>query len=533
MDLDHRPSGTFQFDDQHMRDLFEQCLAPSFICDTAGNILCSNQAAMPLCAGRRTHLSALFEMTQHEWQSSSKRVVMVKPPYQQYYKFRSQPLESNPIVWLVQVCPQINSFDNLNRELHRTLYCDSLTQLPNHQAWFERSRSDSSSPSALVLLKLNNMRTLNVQLSFSTGNELLQRISAGLVAELGADIKIYRFPGAKFLLVLTNPCLDLSIWMEHKLRSSLPEAISVADNGMVYLDWKCGGTYYCPSTLDQALLEECAIALGHCSAGSIFQVYQRQYSRIIAQRNHQQERIYEALDQHRLELWLQAQSSYEGNVVGYEGLARLIDADGNVMMPDDFLPYIDANNWHCWLSRQVWQQATQMLEHWPDQHSIVPLSINLAGPELLDDTFFSLMLHAYQQSPRLRKRLSIELTETSKVGQLSKTKQRLTILTELGVTVFIDDFGTGHASLAQLVDVSISALKIDRLFVSQVIHSPKHACIIKASVQLAQNLGLKVIAEGVENQQQLEALSSLGCVIFQGFLFSRPQPYHKLCANLY
>nr|WP_257721067.1 EAL domain-containing protein [Lacimicrobium alkaliphilum] len=170
------------------------------------------------------------------------------------------------------------------------------------------------------------------------------------------------------------------------------------------------------------------------------------------------------------------------------------------------------------------EKAVLLLENWPAGLPEVPLAVNLSGPELLDDVFYEKLLRRFSESLFLRDKLKLELTETSVLASHDETKKRLSSLANVGATIIIDDFGTGHASLSQLIDLSASVLKVDREFVDRIESSERHRKIVRMTLELANALKMQAIAEGVETEAQLSLLKQMGFTCFQGYYFGKPAP---------
>ena len=217
--------------------------------------------------------------------------------------------------------------------------------------------------------------------------------------------------------------------------------------------------------------------------------------------------------------------SLHGVTVGYEVLAILKEPkSGTVLQPFQFLPLVEENKWEVLFTQKIIDGTLALLDKWPSNLPKVPLAINLSGPELLSDLFYEKLLRRFSESPELGARLKLELTETSVLASHYETKRRLTSLANVGATIIIDDFGTGHASLSQLIDMSASVIKVDREFVERVETSERHRKIVKMTLDLAKSLDMQTIAEGVETQAQLRVLKDMGFNIFQGYLFGKPAP---------
>lgn len=409
-------------------------------------------------------------------------------------------------------------------------YLDPVTGFDCYRQWVRDYADYQSADYLLAVIKVGNLRSLNIRKSNAMGDWLLHSVARQLQQHLDPRTHFYRFRGARFMLMAPVAVGSQAQWAQ-QLLSILQSSQQLPDGEQAKIYWQIGITPMRAQASALELIDECDLALKQLAEESSWSIYHVNYRSGLLQYCQQQDRVLNALNEQHLELYLQPQTLANGVIVGYECLARLFDENGTLLLPDQFMAYIEEQNRYAELAKLVFRQATEMLQHWPPQAPCVPLSINLAGPELLDDDFFSGLKSRYQQSELLRRRLAIELTETSIFSHHQQTQQRLNELSQLGVALSIDDFGTGHASLAQLVDISVVALKIDQLFVSRVIDSEKHASIIRASIELARSLGLKVVAEGVETEEQLNALTALGCQIFQGFFFGRPTPLNQLQAS--
>ncbi|MFM2482109.1 EAL domain-containing protein [Celerinatantimonas sp. YJH-8] len=510
------------------QELFYHSRGVAFLCDPEGAILHFNSQAKLLLKqdpAIEHHISELFQRVPRARLFAPHGLSLQSVNTD--YRLKVEALEHHNAL-LVQ-CFMADS-EVLSVSQGRSYAVDPVTGLSDYHQWFSQYVQFQSPQNILAVVKINNLRNLNIQKGNEVGDWLLRRIARQLQLRLGDDFCCYRFTGAKILLM--GPLAEnteqqwvdqLAAILEQEPGQPLP------DGDHISIHWQAGLTHMREDATGLELLEECDIALNQSFQYLPWVWYRPQYRRVALQHSQQQELIYDALNQGRLKLFLQAQTLADGRIVGYECLARLFDVNGRMMSPAEFMPSVEECQWYSILARLVLAEASQLIDQWPktlDQD--IPLSINLAGPELLDDSFYQSLIQSYQRSPLLCRRLAIELTETSVCSHHTQTQQRLNQLSQLGVSIFIDDFGTGHASLAQLVSISVEALKIDRFFVERVIDSQKHASIIRASVELARSLGLKVVAEGVETVEQLNVLRSLGCQTFQGFLFSKPTPFNQL-----
>ncbi|GAA0347160.1 GGDEF domain-containing phosphodiesterase [Bowmanella denitrificans] len=512
------------------QEIFDNGGTASFFCDQHGTILQANQAARDLikqAGGQRNSLQQLFQFDEPLSANKKIRGKLKVPPHDHY---ELQPAS------LVHHKKQLIHCHNISQQdsFKRLYFLDSLTGLRNHNFWYERAFLRLKRPKALFLLKLTNLREVNIQHGLDIGDQLLIELTRQLRRKLPQQVHFYRFPGAKLMLAVPSELfhhIAPSSW----LTQQLPGFISLSINEGyldLLLDWRAGISQHRQGSPANLLMEECAIALSRTDSKHPVVEYEQIYSRSIHKNSLLRDKVKQYLDERALELWLQPQFNVQREVIGYEALARIRQqANQTVLTPQQFLPQIDQHDWHVQFSSQVLSKAIEMLSHWPPQLKAVPLAINLAGPEILDDNFYARLLRYYTESSMLRQRLELEITETSAMASHDETRKRLTCLAQLGVCVIIDDFGTGHASLSQLIDISASTLKIDREFINGIPHSQRHLKLVQATLELATKLNLQAIAEGVETNEQLDLLISMGCDRFQGYLLGKPMPLAYWTAN--
>ncbi|WP_333972027.1 EAL domain-containing protein [Alteromonas mediterranea] len=291
------------------------------------------------------------------------------------------------------------------------------------------------------------------------------------------------------------------------------------------LSWRVGHYHATREINVDAAAECCAIALSQSSELSPIVSFSVNTVKTIRENTQQKDNVKMLLDNGCLALYLQPQVDINGNIVGYEILARLKEPKtGTVLQPYQFLPLVEQNKWEVLFTQKIIDGTLELIKSWPAGLPPVPLAINLSGPELLSDLFYEKLLRRYSESPELGKRLKLELTETSVLASHNETKRRLMSLSNVGATIIIDDFGTGHASLSQLIDMSASIIKVDREFVERVETSERHRKIVKMTLDLAKSLEMQTIAEGVETRAQLSVLKDMGFKHFQGYLFGKPAP---------
>jgi diguanylate cyclase (GGDEF)-like protein len=245
-----------------------------------------------------------------------------------------------------------------------------------------------------------------------------------------------------------------------------------------------------------------------------------------------QEDLKRCIDRDELELHYQPLVDLASqSIVGFEALVRWRHPELGLLLPDQFIPLAEDSGFIVPLGRWVMRTACAQARGWQQtQASGEPLilSVNVSMRELTHADFVPTLAATLKESRLPPERLQVELTESVFIETLEPIRGRITALRKLGVTVCIDDFGTGYSSLGHLHRLPIDKIKIDRLFVRHLDEAPGNREILRTILSLASHLGLDVVAEGVESNEQLTTLRELACSYGQGFLFSRPVPSERI-----
>ena len=516
------------------QEIFNNGGTPSFFCDDKGRILQANKAARALLKRHNPdgeYIQDLFALSLPITRGVNQLASICNAPERE---FKLQPASLEHHKKQLIHCHDLSAskknmreFDAFKKQQFEKLYVNELTGLKNHHFWKKTESSESILNRHIVLLKLANLREVNLQYGYSQGDQLLLRAAALLQSELPTDVSIYQFPGAKFLFTLNTKHLAQKT-IEEYLARKLPSSMMIDSASAKVehpLSWRVGHYHATREVNVDAAAECCAIALSQSSELSPIVSFSVNTVKTIRENTQQKDNVKMLLDNGCLALYLQPQVDINGNIVGYEILARLKEPKtGTVLQPYQFLPLVEQNKWEVLFTQKIIDGTLELIKSWPAGLPPVPLAINLSGPELLSDLFYEKLLRRYSETPELGKRLKLELTETSVLASHNETKRRLTSLSNVGATIIIDDFGTGHASLSQLIDMSASIIKVDREFVERVETSERHRKIVKMTLDLAKSLEMQTIAEGVETRAQLSVLKDMGFKHFQGYLFGKPAP---------
>ena len=239
-----------------------------------------------------------------------------------------------------------------------------------------------------------------------------------------------------------------------------------------------------------------------------------------------------ALADHQFVLHYQPKIDVEtGATFGAEALVRWEHPTRGLLYPDAFLPVVEQSGLMNALTQLVLEEAVEQLAHWHESGLDISVAVNLSASDLLDESLAGRIAGLLAEHGVPASSLELEITESVIMIDPERARDVLVALRRLGLRIAVDDFGTGYCALAYLRDLPIDELKIDRSFIAHVATDRRSAAIVRSTVELAHALDLKVVAEGVEHQQALDALAGFGCDYAQGYHFSRPLPADAFTAS--
>jgi EAL domain-containing protein (putative c-di-GMP-specific phosphodiesterase class I) len=234
--------------------------------------------------------------------------------------------------------------------------------------------------------------------------------------------------------------------------------------------------------------------------------------------------IRRALEQEEFRLWYQPQFNQDGELIGLEALVRWQHPEQGMVSPAHFIPVAESSGLILPLGQWILRTACEQLVAWR-QHPILAgrrVAVNISARQMQHDGFVAEVCSILDQTGADAHTLELELTETLLVQNMEQTIEKMRVLRQRGVHFALDDFGTGYSSMSYLKRLPLDKLKIDQSFVRDLMSDPNDAAIIRTIVALGRSLELSVLAEGVETDEQHQALVASGCHGFQGYLFSRP-----------
>nr|MDT0657870.1 EAL domain-containing protein [Micromonospora sp. DSM 115978] len=426
---------------------------------------------------------------------------------------------------------------------------DPLTRLANRAAMLGKGDAalhqlSHDHPVALMLLDLNHFKEVNDTLGHAAGDQLLQVTAARLKELTRPGELLGRLGGDEFALLVTalptlagstplgdRPAAPHALRRAREIVEQLANPIEVAGVRMS-VEVSVGVVVAGAGTADMTeLLRRADIAMYQAKhGGGSVATYDSSRDAASTDRLALLAELREALrTDDQLVLALQpAVDLTTGAPTGVEALIRWAHPRRGQLHPVDFVRAIEGSELLGAFTRYVVDKALQVAAEWARHGLDVPISINLSARSLLDPRLPGEVAESLRTHQVPAHRLVLEITETVVMSELEVIDEVLAALRAMGVQLAVDDFGTGFSSLTFLTRISVDELKVDRSFVMRMADSPEAAAIVRTTVDLGKELGLRVVAEGVETAQQRDVLAGLGCTAAQGYHFFKPMPSDKI-----
>ena len=414
---------------------------------------------------------------------------------------------------------------------HQALH-DSLTALPNRTLLFDRleqgilSAKNERNPLSLILIDLDHFKTINDTLGHHFGDLMLKEVARRLSSLVRATDTVARLGGDEFALFLPMTSQEKTIEMANKIISAIEQPF-LLDDHVLTIRLSQGVVFY-PDHGDnvETLMKRADIAMYTAKRTdreySIFSIELDTHT--IEQLNLIGD-LRDAVDHDKLMLYYQPQVHMKTNeVVGVEVLLRWIHPLQGFIPPDKFIHMAEQNGLMKKLTLWVLEKAFQQSKKWRDEGINLHISVNLSASDLQDlhlpDNVEEL-LYKYNINPQT---LTLEITESFIMSDPVRAMETLNKLSSMGINLSIDDFGTGYSSLAYLKNLSVDEIKVDKSFVIDMIENKNDEIIVRTVINLAHNLGLRVVAEGIERDEVWDKLQDLECNIGQGYFINAPAP---------
>ncbi|MCO4321997.1 putative bifunctional diguanylate cyclase/phosphodiesterase [Aliidiomarina quisquiliarum] len=414
-------------------------------------------------------------------------------------------------------------------ELRRLANTDTLTGLPNrsyfqvHHSAIVRKRI----PHALLVFDLDNFKKINDSLSHDIGDLLLCLVAERISSVLTSRDSLYRLGGDEFAIIVESTIAVSAVAkIANAIVSTLHNPFQIEAHEFV-VNGSLGVVLY-PNDGDSSLelLQNADTAMYHAKyrGGNIYQFFSDSMNQAAVSRLHIENQLRQALKNNLLHIHYQPKINLiTQRVEGYEALARIHTLEGVQLSPSDFIPLAEETGMIIELGQRVLEQACHDAKQWREQGLFMGrVAVNLSARQFNQTDFVLQVEQALQKTQLPAHALELEITESMVMSDPEKSIAIMSKLNTLGIHLALDDFGTGYSSLAYLKRFPIHCLKIDKAFIDDIHTCARERNMVASIISMAHNLGLKVVAEGVEEAEQVAVLQSLQCETAQGYFYSRP-----------
>ena len=425
-----------------------------------------------------------------------------------------------------------NAHKQANSLQHQAMF-DNLTNLPNRVLFGDRLQQTALIARrekryfALFAMDLDRFKEINDTLGHHIGDKVLQHVAACTRACLRESDTVARMGGDEFTVLLaTVSDLDGAVAVAKKILKAIGEPFELAGRSLE-ISASIGVVMFPQHGDDPDVLMRQADAAMYIAkqTQSGYRTYSDDMGHGVDDRMALQSELRNAISKDELVLHYQPKIDFHaGKVSGVEALVRWQHPIHGLMSPDKFIPLAEQSGLIKPLTKWVLKTALRQCEDWYRAGVNLTMAVNVSAISIQDPDFPSQMEKMLEDFDVPAAQLEIEITETAVMSEPVRAVECIRRLSALGFQVAIDDFGTGYSSMAYLKELLVAKIKIDRSFVKDMAVNHNDAVIVRATVELGHNLGLKVVAEGVEDQASWDKLKGLGCDSAQGYYMSRPLP---------
>ena len=422
-------------------------------------------------------------------------------------------------------------------KISKLAYWDELTQLPNRAFFTEQLVKFAENYEAhqqtfsVLMMDLDRFKYVNDVLGHSAGDNLLIGVANRLKDNCKRENDVVaRLGGDEFGIILANTNSERAFEVARRLQSALETPIALNDS-FVDLSAGVGIANYPEHTKNIEVLlsrAEFAMSAAKNSSGGA-SIY---HSGLDVSNDENLSLISEirvAIEKNQLSLYVQPKIDFTtGKVLAVEALVRWNHPERGLLYPDMFIPFAEQTGHISKISYWMLSEAARYAAMWQKQGLDITLAVNLSARDLIDIELPNKLKEILAEHQLLPNSLSLEITESSIMDDPARALDTVERIARMGIKLSIDDFGTGYSSLAYLKRLPVNELKIDKSFVMNMEHDQDDVTIVRSTIELGHNLGLKVVAEGIENKGVWDILKAMGCDYGQGYFMSKPMPAASL-----
>ena len=435
---------------------------------------------------------------------------------------------NNTLARVLVVIQDVDSEMKVKKELaYRTSY-DAITQLYNSESFYkralERLELDEEAHYAVISVGIDHFTVITDRFGIEASNKCLKFLSACIINHLKWEDVACRYDGDVFVILKKYDTDEELVELAKDLSSEF----------VIEEARKCGSTlalgiYKVVNTdLPVQLMCDRSLLARREARGNKIVNYAFYNDKIRLMRRYHSEMESEmesALENNEFLMYLQPKIDLSsGKIHGAEALVRWQHRPDEMRMPGDFLPLFESNGFIKKLDEYMWDKAAQFIAEIKDEGMIVPISVNISRYHVDNSNLVDTLVNITKKHNIENKYLELEITETLFTQDVTKLYKIMQNLQENGFVLEMDDFGSGYSSLNMLREAPVGVVKIDRYFIDEILLTKKGQIVIENTVNMLKQLGMLVVAEGVEKREQVDFLKSVNCDVVQGYYFSKPIP---------
>lgn len=438
---------------------------------------------------------------------------------------------SNELIGYIAINTDITNNVRREEEITRVHKYDFQTWLPNKEFLLEkmkdviaRNLDNVHAEYALIVIKINKMHELPIVYDFEKTNIIIKEITERVTKIAANDFFVSRIADDEFALFGSLNSLENIEEISNTLIKTLAEPLQIFRE-KAFIKARIGISTYPQNSNDpEQLINQTRTALNVSSKNDI-NFYSPDLSNLIKYENLIEEEIYQALQNNKLVLFFQPQIETRNfELIGAEALVRLQKSDGTILSPMDFLEVAKKKGLMTEIDRFVLESTTKIAKELNSSKNRLKVFFNVSKSFFEDEDFLNFIEIVLDKYGIDLSCLGVELTEEIFIDDFYSAQKKINTLKKMGLQIALDDFGTGFSSLSFLNKLRIDKIKIDKSFVDDLLKSESSKRLVSSIISMSHILGLEVIAEGVETEEQLSFLQSKGCYEIQGYYFSKPLP---------
>lgn len=416
-------------------------------------------------------------------------------------------------------------------------FYDPLTNLPNRRLFEKNLESmivkakETNDVFAVMFLDLDRFKNINDSFGHKLGDKVLIQVTQLIIRHCCDHCLVSRFGGDEFVLICSEiNDAEQATKFATDIIKKIEQPLNI-DDVSIYISASVGVAFYPEDGLDMSMLVRNADTAMYKSKKDVeckVIFYNTAFGDETSHFISTEHSIHKALDAHEFIPYYQPKIDMSsGRIIGAEALARWINPEQGIIMPDKFISVAEETAQIIDIGRQITEKVLGDINLWKSINCDIPISINVSVRQFANSTYFSELVALLKSKNIKPEMLEIEITEQVFLGDLVMAKQRLDQFRSAGFKISLDDFGTGYSSMSYLHDLPIDILKIDKSFIDNLAQNEKSLAIMKAIASLSKDLNYEMIAEGVENEEQKNILLELDCIDAQGYYFHKPMPQEE------